>query len=97
MSKKKEKEQPKYIKDQKVQIILGKNKTNPAYKYLIKHDSQHGIIDDAGYIPASGKNIDFAGVYLYRVRIGTIIVSDIPEQVLEDASSPNSKRYDHQL
>jgi hypothetical protein len=97
MSKKKEKEQPKYIKDQKVRIVLGKNKTNPAYKYLIKHDSQHGIIDDAAYMPASGKNIDFADIHLYRVRIGTNIVSDIPEQALVDATSPDSKKYDHKL
>jgi hypothetical protein len=93
MSTKKEKEQPKYIKDQKVRIILGKNKTNPAYKHLIKHDSQHGFIDDEGYISATGKNIGFSGVYLYKVRIGTTIVPDIPEQALADATSPNTKGY----
>ena len=82
--------QPKYKKDQRVRIILGKNKTNPAYKYLIKHDSQHGIIVDLAYIPASGKNVDFSGVYLYKMRIGTSIVSDIPEQALMDVEDSSS-------
>ena len=87
--------QPKYKKDQRVRIILGKNKTNPVYKYLIKHDSQHGIIVEVGYIPANGKNIDFSGVYLYKMRIGTNIVSYIPEQVLmevEDSSATPIRR-----
>lgn len=91
---KQEKEQPKYKKDQKVRIVLGKDKINPAYKYLIKHDSQQGYICDEGYITASGKNIDIKDVYLYKVRIGAIIVSDIPEQVLWDASHPDSKGYE---
>ena len=97
MTKKKEKEQPKYKKDQKVKIVLGKNMTNPAYKHLVKHDLQHGHIDDAGYLPAGDKNIDSSGAYVYRVRIGTTIVPDIPEQVLVDASSPDSKKYEHQV
>jgi len=90
MSTKRKKEQPEYKKDQKVRITLGKNKTNPAYKHLIKHDSQHGIIVDAGHISAEGINIDFSGVYLYKVRIGTVIVSDIPEQALVEAEDSSS-------
>ena len=90
MSAKGKKEQPKYKIDQKVRINLGRNKTNPAYKHLIKHDSQHGIIVDEGHIPAEGMNIDFLGVYLYRVRIGTVIVPDIPEQALAEAVDSSS-------
>jgi hypothetical protein len=90
---KKEKEQPKYKKDQKVKIALGRNMTNPVYKHLIKHDSQHGHIEDEGYLPAGGKSTDLPGAYLYKVRIGTAIVPGIPEQMLVDATSPNTKGY----
>jgi len=89
-----EKTQPKYKKDQKVRITLGKNLTNPAYKNLIKHDSQHGTIDDEGYVPEKGKKAGAPVEYLYKVRIGTLKVSDIPEQMLEEDKSSAPTRPD---
>jgi len=89
-----EKAQPKYKKDQRVKITLGKNLTNPVYRNLIKHDSQHGTIIEDGYLPEKGKNTNFPGEYLYRVRIGTIKVSDVPEQMLEADKSSAPTRPD---
>jgi hypothetical protein len=91
---KEEKAQPKYEKDQRVRITLGKNLTNPVYRNLIKHDSQHGTIIDEGYVAEKGKNANFPGEYLYRVRIGTLKVSDIPEQMLVADKSAAPTRPD---
>jgi hypothetical protein len=91
---KEEKTQPKYKKDQKVRITLGKNLTNPEYRNLIKHDSQHGTIIDEGFVPEKGKNTNFPGEYLYRIRIGTNKVSDVPEQMLEADKSAAPTRPD---
>lgn len=91
---KEEKAQPKYKKDQRVRITLGRNLTNPAYRNLIRHDSQHGTIIDDGYLPEKGKNTSSPGEYLYRVRIGTTKVPDVPEQMLEADKSAAPTRPD---
>jgi hypothetical protein len=86
--------QPKYKKDQRVKITLGRNLTNPLYRNLIKHDSQHGMIIDEGYVPEKGKKSGVPVEYLYKVRIGTVKVSDIPEQMLEADRSAAPTRPD---
>jgi hypothetical protein len=91
---KEEKIQPKYKKDQRVRITLGRNLTNPVYRNLIKHDSQHGTIIDDGYLPEKGKNTSSPGEYLYRLKIGTNKVSDVPEQMLEADKSAAPTRPD---